>query len=114
VTSRSAPAAPGRDRRPQRGRRVFLLDRLVTKLKRLWRWKQSRGEDLSPTAPRFDRLNGFHCLRHSAISSVYVMTHDLFLAQRFARHVSPLSPTVYPHPSDEETAGPTLRTFCLE
>ena len=27
---------------------------------------------------------------------------DLFLAQRFARHVSPLTTTVYTHPSDEE------------
>jgi hypothetical protein len=29
-------------------------------------------------------------------------TRDLFLAQRFARHVSPLTTTVYTHPSDEE------------
>jgi hypothetical protein len=34
----------------------------------------------------FDRVYGFHCLRHSAISSVYRMTHDPYLAQRFARH----------------------------
>jgi hypothetical protein len=26
----------------------------------------------------------------------------MFLAQRFARHVSPLTTTVYTHPSDEE------------
>ena len=30
------------------------------------------------------------------------MTHDLFLAQRFARHVSPLTTVVYTHPSDDE------------
>ena len=53
----------------------------------------------------FDRVYGFHCLRHSAISSVYRMTHDLYLAQRFARHVSPLTTTVYTHPSDQEMAG---------
>lgn len=53
----------------------------------------------------FDRVHGFHCLRHSAISSVYAMTHDLYLAQRFARHVSPLTTTAYTHPSDEEMAG---------
>ncbi len=29
-------------------------------------------------------------------------TRDLFLAQRFARHVSPLTTTVYTHPSDQE------------
>lgn len=27
---------------------------------------------------------------------------DLFLAHRFARHVSPLTTTVYTHPSDQE------------
>jgi integrase/recombinase XerC len=110
---------------------VFLPDRLVAKLKRFWRWKRKRGEDLSPDAPLFanqsgrriskrrvqfawatwqrragfDRVYGFHCLRHSAISSVYRMTHDLYLAQRFARHVSPLTTTVYTHPSDQEMAG---------
>ena len=110
---------------------VFLPDRLVTKLKRFWRWKRDRGEDLAPDAALFcnqsgrriskrrvqfawttwqrragfDRVYGFHCLRHSAISSVYRMTHDLYLAQRFARHVSPLTTTVYTHPSDREMAG---------
>jgi len=110
---------------------VFLPDPLVTKLKRLWLWKRERGEDLSSAAPLFanqsgrriskrrvqfawstwqrragfDRVYGFHCLRQSAISSVYRMTHDLYLAQRFARHVSPLTTTVYTHPSDQEMAG---------
>ncbi len=32
---------------------VFLPDRLVTKLRRLWRWKRERGEDVSPDAPLF-------------------------------------------------------------
>jgi hypothetical protein len=27
---------------------------------------------------------------------------DLFLAQRFARHASPLTTVIYTHPSDEE------------
>ena len=36
-----------------------------------------------------------------ALASVYRLSHDLFLAQRFARHVSPLTTTVYTHPSDE-------------
>jgi hypothetical protein len=30
------------------------------------------------------------------------VTHDLFLAQRFARHASPLTTTIYTHPSDQE------------
>jgi integrase len=109
---------------------VFLPDRLVAKLTRFWRWKRDRGENLGPEAPLFanqsgrrvskrrvqfawatwqrragfDRVYGFHCLRHSAISSVYRLTHDLYLAQRFARHVSPLTTTVYTHPSDQEMA----------
>ncbi len=107
---------------------VFLPDRLVAKLKRLWRWKRDRGEDLSPTAPLFcnqsgkriskrrvqhawvqwqrvaslDRVYPFHALRHTAVTNVYRASRDLFLAQRFARHVSPLTTTVYTHPSDQE------------
>jgi integrase/recombinase XerC len=50
----------------------------------------------------FDRLYGFHALRHTAVTAVYRMSRDLFLAQRFARHVSPLTTTIYTHPSDEE------------
>jgi integrase/recombinase XerC len=108
---------------------VFLPDRLVAKLKRFWRWKRDRGENLSPDAPLlctqsrrriskrrvqlawakwqrragFDRVYDFHCLRHSAVTNVYRASRDLFLAQRFARRVSPLTITVYTHPSDGET-----------
>jgi len=84
---------------------VFLPVGLVAKLKRFWRWKQDRGEDLAPDGAGFDRVYGLHGLRHSAISSVYRMTRDLYPAQRFARHVSPLTTTVYTHPSDQEMAG---------
>ena len=60
----------------------------------LWReWQQRAG---------FDRLYPFHAIRHSAVTNVYRQTRDLFLAQRFARHASPLTTTVYTHPSDEE------------
>ena len=110
---------------------VFLPDRLVVKLRRLWRWKRERGEGLSPDAPLFasqsrrriskrrvqfawatwqrragfDRIYGFHALRHTAVTNVYRASSDLFLAQRFARHLSPLTTTVYTHPSDQEMAG---------
>jgi len=115
---------------------VFLPDRLVVKLKRFWRWKRERGEDLSPDAPLFcnqsrrriskrrvqhawtgwqlragfDRAYGFHALRHTSVTNVYRATYDLFLAQRFARHASPLTTTVYTHPSDEEM-GSRLRSL---
>ena len=58
----------------------------------------------------FDRLYPFHCLRHSAVTNVYRATRDLFLAQRFARHVSPLTTTVYTHPSDEDTKKLEIET----
>jgi site-specific recombinase XerC len=109
---------------------VFLPDRLGAKLKRFWRWKRERGDDLSPDAPLFanqsgrriskrrvqfawatwqrragfDRVYGFHALRHTAVTNVYRASRDLFLAQRFARHASPLTTTVYTHPSDDEMA----------
>ena len=107
---------------------VFLPDRLVTKLERSWKWKKRNGEGLDSASPLFcaqsrrrlskrrvqfawrewqrragfDRLYPFHAIRHSAVTNVYRATRDLFLAQRFARHASPLTTTVYTHPSDEE------------
>jgi integrase/recombinase XerC len=107
---------------------VFLPDQLVAKPKRFWRWKRERGEDLSPDAPLFAnqsgrriskrrvqftwatwqrragfaRVYGFHAPRHTAVTNVYRASRDLFLAQRFARHVSPLTTSVCTHPSDED------------
>ena len=106
----------------------FLPDALVVKLARFWSYKQSRHERLDPSAPLFcnqgrrriskrrvqvlfrawqvvagfSRLYTFHSLRHAAITCVYRATRDLFLAQRFARHASPLTTVIYTHPSDEE------------
>lgn len=117
---------------------VFLPDRLVAKLKRFWRWKRERGEYLAPAAPLFanqsgrriskrrvqfawatwqrragfDRVYGFHALRHTAVTNVYRASRDLFLAQRFARHLSPLTTTVYTHPSDQEIASRVRRLEC--
>lgn len=107
---------------------VFLPDALIAKLERFWDYKLGRSERLDPPAPlfcnqgrrriskrrvqvafrswqlraAFGRFYPFHALRHTAITSVYRGSRDLFLAQRFARHVSPLTTTVYTHPSDEE------------
>ena len=53
-------------------------------------------------AAGFERIYPFHTLRHTAVTNVYRATKDLYLTQRFARHASPLSTTVYTHPSDEE------------
>jgi integrase len=107
---------------------VFVPDKLVPKLRRFWGFKKKRDESIEPDAPLFcaqsrqrlsrrrvqflwhqwqrradfDRLYPFHCLRHSSVTNVYRATRDLFLAQRFARHASPLTTTIYTHPSDEE------------
>jgi integrase/recombinase XerC len=107
---------------------IFLPDALVPKLRKLWAYKRVRGEGTSPQDPLFcsqsrvriskrrvqfawrqwqvkagfDRLYSFHAIRHTAVTNVYRASRDLFLAQRFARHVSPLTTTVYTHPSDEE------------
>ena len=107
---------------------VFLPDALLVKFRRFWRHKATRREGLRSEDPLFcnqsrrrisprrvqvafrtwqvkagfDRLYPFHSLRHCAITNVYRKSRDLFLAQRFARHVSPLTTTVYTHPSDEE------------
>jgi integrase/recombinase XerC len=107
---------------------VFLPDTLLAKVRRFWRHKATRREGLRPENPLFcsqsrtrisprrvqfafrtwqtnagfDRLYPFHSLRHTAVTNVYRASRDLFLAQRFARHVSPLTTTVYTHPSDQE------------
>jgi integrase/recombinase XerC len=95
---------------------------------RFLNYKRAQGERLDPGAPLFcsqtgrriskrrvqvlfrelqiaaglDRLYPFHALRHTAITNVYRASKDLFLAQRFARHASPLTTVIYTHASDEE------------
>ncbi len=107
---------------------VFFPDALVPKVKRFWRYKARCRERLDPASPLFcshrwrrlskrrvqvlfrawqviagfDRLYPFHALRHTAVTNVDRASRDLFLAQRFARHASPLTTVCYTHPSDEE------------
>jgi site-specific recombinase XerC len=107
---------------------AFLPDALLAKFRRFLHHKATRREGLRPEDPLFcsqsgtrisprrvqfafrtwqvkagfDRLYPFHALRHTAVTNVYRVSRDLFLAQRFARHVSPLTTTVYTHPSDQE------------
>ena len=59
-----------------------------------------------------DRSYPFHSLRHTAVTNVYRASRDLFLAQRFARHVSPLTTTVYTHPGDDEMAARVRGLSC--
>jgi site-specific recombinase XerC len=60
----------------------------------------------------FSRLYPFHSLRHCAVTNIYRASRNLFLAQRFARHASPLTTTVYTHPSDEELIEGVRRLPC--
>ena len=117
---------------------VFLPDALLVKFRKFWRHKTTRREGLQPDDPLFcnqsrvrisprrvqfafrtwqvkagfDRLYSFHALRHTAVTNVYRASRDLFLAQRFARHVSPLTTTVYTHPSDQEMWERVRRLSC--
>lgn len=107
---------------------VFLPEKLLPNLRRLWSFERDRGEDLSPAATLlcsqsrrriskcrvktawawwqepagFDRHYPFHAL-HPTVTTVYPTSRDLFLAQRFARDVSPLTTTLYIHADDDET-----------
>ena len=57
-------------------------------------WSISRIHDPSAHTRPLDDI--------PAVTNVVRASHDLFLAQRFARHVSPLTTTVYTHQSDQE------------
>jgi len=117
---------------------VFLPDALMGKLRKFWAHKARRGEGLQPADPLFcsqsrtriskrrvqfafrtwqvkagfDRLYPFHALRHTAVTNVYRASRDLFLAQRFARHASPLTTTIYTHPSDQEMFERVRQLHC--
>lgn len=118
-------------------RGVFLPARLIPKLPRFLAWKRAHGESVAPDAPLFvsgqrwlspraaqwrpacwqrragfDRHYGFHATRHSAVTAVYRATGNLFLAQRFARHASPITTIIYTHPSDEELAAGVRYLTC--
>ena len=108
---------------------VFLPAALVRKLEAFWAYKLGRRERLDATAPLFcqsrpsadleapgpGRLScvaGDRRLRealplprskaHGGHERLPGVPAYLFLAQRFARHASPLTTTIYTHPSDEE------------
>ena len=107
---------------------VIVPQDLRAKLEKFWGWKTWERESLAPNAPLFasnrgkrlstrqlrhgfavwqrragfDRHVSFHVLRHSACSAVYRKTKDIRLTQRFARHKSILTTSIYSHPTDED------------
>ncbi|MFP2958474.1 tyrosine recombinase XerC [Myxococcus sp. 1LA] len=107
---------------------VLLPDVVRAKLEKLLAARKRAGETVMPSTPifvsrlgrrlsarqlrhafgvwqeraGFDRRFNFHCLRHSACTAVYRASRDLRLTQRFARHKSVVTTSIYTHPSDEE------------
>jgi integrase/recombinase XerC len=91
----------GSDRRiPSSALRAALASLPAASSSRFRTWQVKAG---------FDRLYPFHSLRHSAITAVYLSSGDLFLAQRFARHMSPLTTTVIPIPRTKNSSGGSAR-----
>jgi site-specific recombinase XerC len=112
----------------KRGGVAYLPGQLRQELGRFLKWKVRAGEPTEPRSPLFVSRQGrrlslrriqfvfrewqaaagfeaiypFHALRHTAITNVYRATKDLYLTQRFARHSSPLTTTIYTHPTDQE------------
>jgi site-specific recombinase XerD len=107
---------------------VILPDGLRAKLDKFYRWKQRAGQPVTVDAALFisrrrrrlslrqvrhafhvwqqragfERRFGFHVLRHTACSNLYRRTRDIRLTQRFARHKSILTTSIYAHPSDDD------------
>jgi site-specific recombinase XerC len=50
----------------------------------------------------FERHFHFHALRHTACTNLYRRTKDIRLTQRFGRHKSMLTTSLYTHPSDDD------------
>lgn len=117
---------------------VFLPDIVRAKLEKLLAGRRRAGESLTPQTPvfvsrlgrrlstrqlrhafgvwqkraGFERHFSFHSLRHSSCTSVYRASKDLRLTQRFARHKSVITTTIYTHPSDEELLRSVQSLIC--
>jgi integrase/recombinase XerC len=107
---------------------VILPDGVRAKLDRFYRWRKGAGQSMAAEAPLFvsrvgkrlstrqvrhafhvwqeragfERRFSFHALRHTACSNLYRRTRDIRLTQRFARHKSILTTSIYAHPSDDD------------
>lgn len=60
----------------------------------------------------FERHFCFHALRHSGCTNLQRVGHDMRLTQRFARHASVNTTTIYTHPSDEELERAVQELIC--
>jgi len=107
---------------------VLLPDVVRAKLEKLLTMRKRAGEILTPETPvfvsrlgrrlsarqlrdvfaiwqkraGFERHLSFHAARHTACSAVYRASKDLRLTQKFARHKSVVTTSIYTHPTDDE------------
>lgn len=117
---------------------VLLPDLVRAKLDKLLVMRKRGGESITPESPvfisrlgrrlsarqlrhafglwqqraGFERHFNFHALRHSACTNIYRQSRDLRLTQRFARHKSVLTTSIYTHPSDEELLRSVQSLIC--
>lgn len=115
---------------------IIVPDDLMYKLEKFWSYKRQRSEALAADAPLFmsrhakriatrtlrymfalwqqragfERHLTFHQLRHSACTNLYRRKRDPKMVQRFARHTSLQTTSMYMHADDEEMMQ-TLRTM---
>ena len=71
-----------------------------------------RKTELRPSKGALVENSTVRLTREDVLRLLYRLTRDLFLAQRFARHASPLTTTVYTHPGDEEMMEQVRRLSC--
>ncbi len=67
---------------------------------------------LRQTASTLSLPQGFYAFWSLRVTADARLARDPFLAQRFARHVSPLTTTIYTHPSDQEMFERVRRLPC--
>jgi len=117
---------------------VLLPDVVRAKLEKLLAARKRAGDLITPTTPvflsrlgrrlsarqlrhafavwqeraGFERHFHFHALRHTACTNLYRASRDLRLTQRFARHKSVLTTSIYTHPSDEELLRSVQGLIC--
>lgn len=117
---------------------VLLPDAVRAKLDKLLATRKRAGENITPATPvfvsrlgrrlsarqlrhafavwqeraGFERHVSFHATRHTACSGVYRASKDLRLTQKFARHKSVVTTSIYTHPTDDELLRAVQGLIC--
>lgn len=117
---------------------VLLPDAVRAKFDKLLATRKRAGENITPATPvfvsrlgrrlsarqlrhafavwqeraGFERHVSFHATRHTACSGVYRASKDLRLTQKFARHKSVVTTSIYTHPTDDELLRAVQGLIC--